>query len=429
LSSAKPTQTRSREEKVGNMKAFLVISAIVVLLTLTVVGIVVPAGLADANKESPFYIGVAFCGNTTAEAKLLIDRVQPYTNLFVLQSWAISRNETAVYEVCDYAVARGLNLIVNLGTKTQSTWAWQLPVWTNGSTRWGDKFLGAYYDDEPGGIQIDYNWNEFFVQHTNYVPLPKNSSAWGAEVYMKLLAYKINGTVPQDYSAEAKFFLDAFNLNVSGLQELRHSGIKTFVSDYALHWFDYKGGYDVVFAQFGSNNSYVNAISQVRGAARLQNKEWGAIITWKYMQPPYLDTGEEIYKQMFSAYQAGAKYVIIFDYTQTSGNPYGSMQDEHFAALERFSNDVVATSKMRTVEDSGEANAVLVLPSNYGFGLRRPDDKIWGFWGPDGKSAQVWNITQKLTAQYGVHLDIVFDDPEFPIMTQYAHVYCWNQTV
>ena len=38
------------------------------------------------NRKSDFYFGVAFCGNTTQEAKLLIDKVKDYTNLFVLQS-------------------------------------------------------------------------------------------------------------------------------------------------------------------------------------------------------------------------------------------------------------------------------------------------------------------------------------------------------
>jgi hypothetical protein len=409
------------------MKTFFVIAAIMVLLTLTVVGLIMP-DFADGNKESPFYVGVSFCGNTTAEARLLIDRVQPYTNLFVLQSWVISRNETAVYEVCDYAVAKGLNLIVNLGTKTMDTWEWQLKVWQNGNSRWGEKFLGAYYDDEPGGIQVDYDWNEFIAQHTNYEPPKNDSSEWGTEVYLKLRDYKINGTIPQNYDAEAEFFLNAFNYPISGFQELKNNGIKTFVSEYALHWFDYKAGYDAVFAQFGSNNSVANAIGQVRGAARLQNKDWGAIITWKYMQPPYLDTGEKIYEQMLMAYQAGAKYVIIFDYTQVPGNPYGSMQDEHFLALEKFSNTVKANSNMRTLKVSSEDDAVLVLPSNYGFGLRRADDRIWGFWGPDGKSVQVWNITQELTAQYGVHLDIVFDDEAFPVAGRYGHVFYWNQT-
>ncbi len=431
LLSAKSSKIKSLETKLGNgevnMKYFLIVPLIIFLLTSMTVAVIVPAGIADKNKDTPIYVGVSFCGNTTTEAKLLIDKVKSYTNLFVLQSWPVSRNETAVYEVCDYAFANGLNIIINLGTRTDpSVWAWQLQVWKNGNARWGEKFLGAYYDDEPGGAQIDYDWNSFLVDRLNY-SLPQNlTSKWAYDVYAKLLDWKVNGTQPTDYNDEAQVFLNYFNN--TALQELKNNGIKTFVSDYALHWFDYLGGYDVVLAQFGANDSYVQAIEQVRGAARMQNKEWGAIITWKYTQPPYLDSGDEIYKQMLIAYQAGAKYIIIFDYPQMDGNPYGVLQDEHFAAMEKFSNDVMATSKLRTLSDNSKADAVLVLPNNYGFGLRRADDRIWGYWGPDDKATQVWNTSQKLLSQFGVHLDIVYDDPAFPVAGKYAHIYYWNQT-
>jgi hypothetical protein len=61
--------------------------------------------------------------------------------------------------------------------------------------------------------------------------------------------------------------------------------------------------------------------------------------------------------------------------------------------------------------------------------MRRIDDRIWGFWGPDQKSAQVWDVTSKLLSQYGLRLDIVYDDPAFPITNKYSQIYYWNQTV
>ncbi|TRO48848.1 hypothetical protein E2P60_00330, partial [Candidatus Bathyarchaeota archaeon] len=33
--------------------------------------------------------------------------------------------------------------------------------------RWGDRFLGVYYYDEPGGIQRDCNWNECNIMSWN----------------------------------------------------------------------------------------------------------------------------------------------------------------------------------------------------------------------------------------------------------------------
>jgi hypothetical protein len=125
--------------------------------------------------------------------------------------------------------------------------------------------------------------------------------------------------------------------NNQGLISLKEAGIKTFTSDYVLYWFDYLGGYDVMLAQFGWNSSYIQDIALVRGAARMQNKSWGAIITWKYDQPPYLDDNEEeIYNQMHTAYEAGAEYVIIFNYPQIEGNPWGTLTDKHFEALEKL---------------------------------------------------------------------------------------------
>ncbi|MGB9842649.1 MAG: hypothetical protein ACPLKZ_08080, partial [Candidatus Bathyarchaeales archaeon] len=172
--------------------------------------------------------------------------------------------------------------------------------------------------------------------------------------------------------------------------------------------------------------SYTQDIALVRGAAHMQNKSWGAIITWKYTEPPYLDSGEEIFNQMLTAYEAGAEYVVIFNYPQIEGNPYGSLKSEHFEALEKLWTEV--TKKPRN-PNSGQADAVLVLPRNYGWGMRHPEDWIWGFWGPDAKSPLIWENSRKLLAQYGTRLDIVYEDPAFPVEGKYPLIYYWNQTV
>ena len=62
---------------------------------------------------------------------------------------------------------------------------------------------------------------------------------------------------------------------------------RPYTSDYALYWFDYKAGYDTVFTEFGWNNSRQMDIALCRGAATVKGKDWGAIITWTYDQPPY----------------------------------------------------------------------------------------------------------------------------------------------
>jgi hypothetical protein len=405
------------------MKRAHILSLILIIILLIATATLLVSYTQSSNQpKDPVYVGVSFCGNTTAEAKLLIDRVKGYTNLFVLQSGPISKNETAAREICDYAVNSGLSIIVNLGTYTRTGWPWQLQFFNSSKQKYGDKFLGAYFDDEPGGFQLDYNWSTFFTQNSSLLFGDNRVSL--KNIRYKLEEANITGTDPENYSQEASWFNLILELN-RGHNDLKRYQIKTFTSDYALYWFDYSGGLDTLLAQFGWNNSVNQQISLVRGAATMQNKEWGAIITWKYYQPPYLDTGDAIYNQMLMAYNAGAKYIIIFDYPQIGDNPYGAMTDEHFQALEKFWTGTVTKSS----PNSTQAEAALVLPKDYGWGMRSINDRIWGFWGPDDKSPFIWENSLKLLDQYGLRLDIIYDDPAFPIEGNYSKVYYWNQTI
>ena len=400
----------------------LAIALIIILLTSSA-ALLVSYTQSTGSKKDPVYVGVAFGGNTTAQAKLLIDRVKDYSNLFILASGInpISKNQSAVEEICDYAVNSGLYIIVSLGTWTRNNWPWQLQFYNDSKERYGDKFLGAYYDDEVGGIPLDYNWTAYFSRSNS----PLFLHAPTANGRYNLVLPNITGPQPESYGAEAQWFNQLLETN-RGHNDLKNYSIPTFTSDYALYWFDYLGGYDNLFAQLGWNESVNQQISLVRGAATMQNKDWGTILTWRYTQPPYLDTGENIYNQMVTSFNAGAKYITIFDYPYNmTGNPYGAMTDEHFQALEKFWNQVVTKSS----PNSAHAQAALVLPKDYGSGLRSATDKIWGFWGPDAKSPIIWNDIQTLLGKYGLHLDIIFDDPAFPIQGNYSKVYYWNQTI
>jgi len=266
--------------------------------------------------------------------------------------------------------------------------------------QWGDRFLGVHYYDEPGGIYIDFDRNETMLTFLN-------------------LDYP-------DYNRAANMFITGFHMD-DGFEAIETKSLDAFVSDYALYWFDYLAGYDVVLAQAGWNHTLVQDIALVRGAARMQNKTWGEMITWKYRHPPYLDSGEVIYEQMRTAYECGAEYIMIFNFPTLEGNDYGIMTDEHFDALERFWKDTVKNSEV--IHGSIEAEAALVLPKNYGWGMRHQEDRIWGWWGPDNKSQQIWTISRQLLTQYGTALDIIYDDPTFPVTGKYPKIYYWNQTI
>jgi hypothetical protein len=198
-----------------------------------------------------------------------------------------------------------------------------------------------------------------------------------------------------------------------------------FTSDYALYWFDYLAGYDVTLVHMGWNHTVAQQIALVRGAATLQNKDWGIIITWKYKRPPYLDAGKEILSQMTTAYECGAKYFVLFNYYDDNSGPYGTMKEEHFEALESFWNDVVKNPHV--VHGSIKAEAVLILPKNYGWGMRNPRDKIWGIFKADNKTQQIWDVMHSILEDHGFKTDIVYEDTKFPLPPEHQYIYYWDQ--
>jgi hypothetical protein len=474
-------------------KTFTLLMIILILVPATV--FVVHYSLLGESKETkPFYVGVTYCGNSTEEAKTLIDRVKSYTNLFVLQSGQLQKNPEDINKIGNYAVSSGMHFMVYFGSDSY----WLMKNWLDTYDRqWGNHFLGVYFGDELAGKMIDYEawlWdsatNSSWLKYCDsrgahiqgnidenttiqYLPngiielsiteisdFPNNDENIADPSFLNhtytRVDYYPNGTIITQIFDNIDFIpkiVEDYNLTytyeellnmrpfktydevaegfIKGLrQDLlripKNENISTFIADYALYWFDYKAGYDVVLASLGWNHTIEQDIALVRGAAELQNKTWGAIITWKYNHPPYLDSGDAIYDQMRTAYEAGAEYVVVFNYAEDMEGPYGTLQDEHFDALERFWNDVVRSSAVK--QGSVKAEAVLVLPENYGWGMRDTGDKIWGLWGPDEKSQQIWELSRNLLDQYGLGLNIVYVDPEFPVAEKYPQVYYWNQT-
>jgi hypothetical protein len=418
--------------RVKRVRKYLIPTLLIVILAVSILAIYVSYSSGNQPKANPnAYVGVAFCGNTTAEAKLLIDKVKTYTNLFILDSGRnpISENQTSVEQICDYAVSQGLSVIINVGIKDASSWFWQQPSldgikqrWTE---RWGNKFLGIYYNDEPGGVQLDAAWRKFYElvgENLSRIDFPAAQAL--NDVYLKLLNYVNNGSKPENYDLEADFFIQNVIKQDPGIENLTAAGIPSFTSDYGLYWWDYLGGYNVMFAELGWNVSVSEQIALVKGAARLQDKEWGAMITWKYDTPPYLDSGNQIYNQMLASYEAGAKYIAVFNYPY-EGGAYGTLTNDQFNALQRFWNGITT----KKFADLSAPLAALVLPKNFGWGMRNPNDTIWGFWTTDNRTQEVAVITSKLLSYYGASLDIVYEDQAYPVTKgNYQHVYYWNST-
>ena len=426
-----------------NNRKIVIVIFFITILAVSVIGVqfyLLSAGESQTYIDSSPYVGIAFCGNTSTEAKAIIDKTKTYTNLFVFDTARseLSRNKTAVYEICDYATANGLSIIINIGIDSVTeddvtTWFWDedaVEFKANWTERWGEKFLGMYYNDEVGGIQLDGAWRDFYEDFSEGLHMVGHPAIRALEIIgEKMKNYKDIEAFPENYDLEANFFV---NLVLSdgdpGLAKLNRTGITTFTSDYGLYWWDYLGGYDVVLAEMGWNASITQQIAQIKGAARLQEKEWGAMITWKYDEVPFLDSADQIYMQMLASYQAGAKYIIIFNYAKDKEaiNTAQAMIDEHFNALERFWNDI----NYKQFIDNSVPEAALVLPHNYGWGMRNPNDTIWGFWPTDDKTEQIAITMYQLLELYGTRLDIVFEDPAFPVTkVNYKSVYFWDQAI
>jgi hypothetical protein len=398
----------------------------IIILIFTAAATLVAYSQSSNSKNPAVYVGIAFGGTTVEQAEHLIERVKTYTNLFILNAGrnSLSINQTSVIEICDYATNHGLSLIVNLGVKTKESPSWQLEFFNNSKDRYGEKFLGVYYDDEPMGIPFDWDWSGVFRNGSDSYKDPYLPGL--RSLFQRIEDFNQTGKQPLIYDIEAQWYHDLLMRN-RGHNILKANNITTFTSDYLLYWYDFLGNYDTIFAQIGWNTSLINQqIAQIRGAATLQNKTWGTIITWSNKEPPYLSDGQTIYDQMVTSYNAGAKYVILFNYPYNdTGNSYGILTNDHFTALERFWNQVATKSEPTTAH----AEAALILSKDYGWGMRNLNDKIWGIWPADEKAPIIWNNTEKLLNRYGLKLDIIYADPAFPVQGNYSKIFYWNQTL
>ncbi|MCL2690879.1 MAG: hypothetical protein FWE56_01315 [Candidatus Bathyarchaeota archaeon] len=468
---------------------FLVFLVLVGLVVLVMYG----GGVFSrgGGGEDVFYVGITYCGSSVEEAKEFVDRVKNYTNLFVLFSGVLQYDVLAMEEIGDYVVSSGLSYAVCGGTRNDVC----SNVWLLGAKeRWGDRFVGIYYNDEVGGYMLDkmvflevsyqiegssvlmpgvVKTDEGaiilyeYVESKEGVPsLLSSVTYWpdGKIVMEKLgetVTYYADGVITvlenkngnfyttmsnitkyskpiqaydqvleqnpiQTYDDAAMAYVKMNNALIDEINkaELEQEQVLVFTAEYGLYWWDYKSGYDLVLAELAWNHSDIQEIALVRGAAKLQNKQWGTMITWKYTHPPYLTDGWEMFEQMKMSYEAGAQYVMIFNYSEDPANP-NTLQEEHFVALERFWREVVQNPEVK--HGGIKAEVALVLPQNYGWGMRSSQDNIWGIWHADNTTQEIWDQLQNKIEQYGLKLDIVFEDPKHPVAGKYPSIYYWNQ--
>ncbi len=388
---------------------------LILILTSTPAINLIPSTIAQADEDLSLYFGVDVGFESLDETIRIIDEVSSYTNLFIIGCFGpVIRddsnhpiyNETRLDFISQYVYDKHLSFIVYSDDPRFPSIEW----FNRAITNFGDKFLGIYYYDEPGGKQLDQaNYPAFYYA--------KNFSD-AANRYVTNINWWLRSSP------------FSINQHIGNQTEL-----KLFTSDYGLYWFDYLAGYDTVFAEYGWNSGWEDYSRQlnaalVRGAATAMNKDWGIMITWAYQQPPYMEPGPELYTDMISAYENGAKYIIIFDSNKNWTE--NVLQQDHFDAMKQFWQ---YTQKNPRTGIPISERTVYVLPEDYGEGFRSPDDTIWGLWYPDYNEAEgsenfttcIRMTVASLLQKIGPKLDIIYPRANQNIESiGYANIKYWN---
>jgi hypothetical protein len=371
-----------------------------ILLPLLIVSLFLTYGLFDKPPPDVF-IGVDVAYDNVEEIKTLVDDAGSYINTIVIGSTGITYNVTKLDEVCQYIYDKGMNFMIYAHPKSDPDELAIQRQWVlNAQPRWGENFLGLYAFDEPAGRQVD-----------NASLKAVHAESWFAD----------NWT-----DASNKFITNMSRiLAIAITEQMGASQLPLFTSDYVLYWFDYKVGYDVVFAEFGWNYSRHLNIALCRGAANIQNKDWGVMITWTYTQPPYLESGSKLYNDLVLAYQNDAQYILVFDTNENY--THSVLQPEHLNSLKRFWE--YAKNNPRLANPTHDKVAY-VLPKDYGYGFRGPNDKVWGLWEADDFSFKVSTQVGTLIDTYQNKLDIIYDDGLTSNSSYgYTKLTFWNGTV
>jgi hypothetical protein len=333
--------------------------------------------VAQAQTVPDVFVGVDIAYGGETEAKTLIDQVSSFTNFFMIGTLKVSNDGTALNETIQYAYVHGLfvsSLLPSLSGDDNPAGFYQFA-----NSAWGNRLIGFYVGDEPGGKQLDSNSE--LLRATNFTD--------DAAQYEKNLGSSIYRSI------------------------LWQRNYLLCTSDYGLYWFDYKAGYDLIFAEFVGNSNRQMVASLARGAATVQNKDWGVML--------YVESGDALYNDMLLAYDNGAKYIVIFD--SNGAYSQGVLGTDQLQAMQRFWNHIQANP--RNSVPTGERTAY-VLPNSYGFGFRNVGDTIWGVWLPDELTSTIWSSANALVNEYGSSLDIIYDDGLEPGNNGYSQLIRWD---
>lgn len=394
----------------------LALLLIIVLVSPFFVNATLPVDAQAAQSSPSLYLGVDIAFESMPQTIQLIDNISAYTNLIIIGcAQKIGSNglgggvynQTRLSFISQYVYDKGLNFIVYSDDPSYPSKQWL----ENATKEFGSHFLGLYYLDEPGGKQLDQAVSPAVTSAENFSDAA-DQYVTTINQWLRNSSYAITNNF--DYPTEYQLF----------------------TSDYGLYWYDYEAGYNTVFAEFGVNAGNENysrqlSISLCRGAATAFNQSWGVMITDESRSYPYMENSSQLYNDMVLAYENDAKYIVVFDsnlnYTQTI------LSSQQLNAIKQFWQ--YAQENPRTVSLPSDRSAY-VLPEDYGYGFRDPNDTIWGLWTTDYDGAASLNFTTDISMcvvtflqMFGQKLDILYANGNVPIRTLgYQNLIYWNDT-
>ncbi len=356
------------------------------------------------DPQPKFYVGVDIPYANLTAVENRINQVSSFANLIIIGCTNITYDPAKLSVVCQYIFDRDIYFQVYSEGPINQQWV------AEAISKWGNHFLGLYVWDEPGGKQADLAHDEAILNSTDaFSPAP------GQPVTNSDIEQRFEGIL---------------HMGITRSSQYGSVTLPIFTSDYALYWFDYKAGYDTLYAELGWNYSRAINVDCVRGAANVQNKTWGAMITWTYTQPPYIESGPQLYADMKYAYDSGAKYIVVFD--SNANWTDGILQPEHLEAMQQFWNYMKSNPQN---ESSSVDRVAYVLPDAFAYGFRGfvnetvSVDKIWGLFPADNSTFLLCIDLNNAINQHGNNLDIIYDDAAFPnYAAAYRQLIFWNGT-
>jgi len=357
-------------------------------------------------EDRVLFVGVDVGYGDEEDVYRIADATRGFANLIIIGSTRVTSNTSKLIAVCDYLYQRGFYFIVYVGYAgiVFPPRGPDASFFENATRRWGNRCLGAYLFDEVGGKQMDYE-----------IDNPDK------------LVSRADNT-----SDAARHFIINMNTFLFLEKQIFYSppsNLKLYTSDYALYWYDFLSGYNTVLCEFvgeprGTQNRQV-AIALDRGAAKTLGKSWGTIITY-HPADDGLEDGTQLYSDMVLAWQSGARYIVVFDGNSTPSGQYGVLMQEHLDAMKKFWDKTNGGQRC----DEFPADVAYVLPADYGYGFRGPQDNIWGLWPSDSFSTKIWNDTSTLLTKYAGKIDIVYEEKTHnaPVDLPYRTLIFWNGT-